>query len=318
MIIKDERIDEKMTNIAHKDLYSFEPTNLDKVLFPDAGITKGDLIDYYRKISGFMLPHMKDRPVTMHRFPNGIGKSGFFQQNIQDYFPDWIDRITINKKDEGSVTHLLCNNEATLVYMANLACIAPHIWLSRADKLFYPDKIIIDLDPSDDFEQVRSAAFYIKEVAEKLELRSFIMLTGSRGLHVAFPLIRNESFDEARFFSQELAKYLVNQNPDLFTLEEHKEKRSGRVFLDTLRNSYGQTSIAPYAIRARSDAPVAAPIEWIELSNEEIDSRYYDMENMLVRIKQKEDPWKGFYNEAQSLKRPRLLLKDMLKNNLDK
>ncbi|MFB3766676.1 MAG: non-homologous end-joining DNA ligase [Methanotrichaceae archaeon] len=314
MAKKDERSYEKTIASTYKDLYSFEPTNLDKILFPDDGITKGDLIDYYRKISGFMLPHMKDRPVTMHRFPSGIGKSGFFQQNIQDYFPDWIDRTTINKKEGGSVTHLLCNNEATLIYLANLACITPHIWLSRADKLFCPDKIIIDLDPSDGFEQVRSAAFYIKDVSEKLELRSFIMLTGSRGLHVAFPLIRSESFDEARSFSQELANYLVDQNPELFTLEEHKEKRRGSVFLDTLRNSYGQTSVAPYAVRARPGAPVDAPIEWSELDGSGINSRYYNMGNMINMIKKKRDPWESFYDEAQSLKRPRLLLKDMLKS----
>lgn len=314
MLKRHERVNEKAMSTHPGNPLKLELTNLDKVLFPSDGITKGDLIEYYGKISGYILPHMKDRPVNMHRFPNGIEEGGFFQQNIQDYFPDWIDRITIGKKEGGSTTHLLCNNEDTLIYIANLACITPHIWLSRVDNLSNPDKMIIDLDPADDFEKVRSAAFYIKEIAEKLELRSFIMLTGSRGLHVVFPLSRKESFDDARNFSQELAKYLVIQNPDLLTIEEHKGKRNGRVFLDTLRNSYGQTSVAPYAVRARPGAPVAAPISWAELENKKIHSKYYDIEKMLDRIKQMQDPWRILYSEAQSLRRPRLLLKDLIKN----
>lgn len=316
MTAKDEKAGEKSINARHRDTPGLELTHLDKVLFPSEGITKGDLINYYREISAFMLPYMKDRPVNMHRFPNGIDAGGFFQQNIQDYFPDWIDRITISKKEGGSTTHLLCNNEATLIYMANLACITPHIWLSRADKLNYPDKMVIDLDPEDDFEQVRSAAFYIKDASKRLELKPFIMLTGSRGMHVIFPLNRNESFDEVRSFSQEFAKYLVDKNPDLFTIEEHKEKRNGRVFLDTLRNSYGQTSVAPYAVRARPGAPVAAPISWADLEDKEIDSRYYNIRNIFDRIKHQQDPWNIFYDKAQSLKAPRMLLEDMMKDKI--
>lgn len=314
MATKDGNADKKSISTHHIDPPRLELTNLDKILFPRDGITKGDLIDYYRKISGFMLPHMRDRPVNMHRFPSGIEEGGFFQQNIQDYFPDWIDRITISKKEGGRTTHLLCNNEATLIYIANLACITPHIWLSRADKLNYPDKMVIDLDPGGDFEQVRSAAFYIKAASKKLELTPFIMLTGSRGLHVVFPLDRNESFDEVHSFSQEFAKYLADQNPELFTIEEHKEKRHGRVFLDILRNSYGQTTVAPYAVRARRGAPVAAPIGWAELDDKKIDSTYYNIDNIFDRMKQKLDPWNTFSDKAQSLKAPRMLLLDMRKN----
>jgi bifunctional non-homologous end joining protein LigD len=288
-------------------------TNSDKVLFPGDGITKGDLIKYYASISGVILPHLKDRPVTMHRFPDGIEGTGFFQQDISDSFPDYIDRITLDKKEGGRITHLLCNNAATLVYMANLACITPHIWLSRADKLHHPDKIVFDLDPSGDFEQVRSAAFHLREIAPEVGLEPFVMLTGSRGLHVIFPLNRSDRFDEVRSFAQGLAKALICRHPDLFTIEQYKDRRHGRVFIDTLRNSYGQTSVAPYAVRARAGAPVATPIEWRELGDERVNSRRYSIKSLIDRMAQRNDPWKKIWEEPQSLKRAGSLLKDMLK-----
>jgi bifunctional non-homologous end joining protein LigD len=141
----------------------------DKVLFPDDGITKGDLIDYYYRISETMLPHLKGRPITMHRFPNGINEEGFYEKEAPDYFPDWIKRVSVEKKGGGKENQIVCENAATLVYLADQACITPHIWLSREDKLNFPDKMIFDLDPpDDDFEPIRSAALSLKDLLEEL------------------------------------------------------------------------------------------------------------------------------------------------------
>jgi bifunctional non-homologous end joining protein LigD len=210
------------------------------------------------------------------------------------------------------ITHLLCNNAATLIYMANLNSITPHLWMSRADGLDYPDKIVFDLDPSGGFEQVRSAAFMIKEIASDIEIEPFVMLTGSRELHVIFPLNRSESFNEVRSFARRLAEALIDRHPDMFTLEQHKDRRQGRLFIDTLRNSYGRTSVAPDAVRAAPSAPAAAPIEWNELEDERVSSWSYTIKRMIDGIAERADLWRRVRDESQSLDGPGLLLKDML------
>lgn len=196
-----------MMNKIKVGSYTVELSKTDKVLFPDDGITKGDLIDYYRRIAEIMLPHMEGRPITMHRFPDGIDKEGFYEKEAPDYFPGWIKRVSVEKKEGGKENQVVCENAATLVYLADQACITPHIWLSRVDKLSFPDKMVFDLDPPDnDFEPVRSAALSLKELLEKLGLTASIMTTGSRGLYVVVPLDRSADFDTVRSFAQNLCK----------------------------------------------------------------------------------------------------------------
>lgn len=155
-------------------------SNLDKVLFPDAGITKGDLVDYYRRIAATMLPDIQNRPLTLHRFPDGIADKGFYQQNASDDFPGWIARVRLPKED-GEVEHCVCNDAASVVYLAGQACITPHAWLARADRSHHPDRMIFDLDPTgDDFATVRLAARTIRDVLDNVGLTSFVMTTGSR------------------------------------------------------------------------------------------------------------------------------------------
>jgi bifunctional non-homologous end joining protein LigD len=285
--------------------YTVELSKTDKVLFPDDSITKGDLINYYRRVAEIMLPHMEGRPITMHRFPDGVGKEGFYEKEAPDYFPAWIKRVSVEKREGGRENQIVCENAATLVYLADQACITPHIWLSRMDKLLFPDKMIFDLDPpDDDFEPVRSAALSLRDLLEKLGMNAYVMTTGSRGLHVVVPLDRSADFDTVRSFAQDVAKVMVRQDAELLTIEERKDKRRGRLFLDTLRNAYAQTSVAPYAIRAKRGAPVATPLDWHELNDPSLHSQSYTMRNIFHRLGQKGDPWKEIWRHAYSLSGP--------------
>ena len=283
-------------------------SNPDKVLFPDENLTKGDLIDYYRRIADVMLPHVRDRCVTLRRYPDGVDTDGFIQQEIPDHFPDWIDRETVDKKG-GTVTHALCNDAASLVYLAQQACITPHTWLSRTDKLRHPDRMIFDLDPSsDDFDALRTAARRIRDVLQEAGLTPFVMTSGSKGLHVVVPLARADDFDEVRRVARGLAVRLAEAHPDMLTTEQRKKKRKGRIFLDTLRNSYAQTSAPPYSVRARPAAPVATPVTWDELGDAGLHPQRYTIKNLFRRLGQTDDPWADIDSEAGDLDTARAML----------
>ncbi len=291
--------------------HTIELSNTDKLFYPESGLTKGDLIDYYRRIARVMLPYVKDRPLTLHRFPDGINGNGFYQQEAPEYFPDWIERITV-KKEGGSTSHVACQNAATLVYLANQACITPHAWLSRKGHLDQPDLAVFDLDPpDDDFEPVRWAVLSLRKLLEGLGLAPRVKTTGSRGLHVVVPLNGSAGFDEVHGFAQEVARTLAEQEPEALTSEQRKDKRRGRVFLDYLRNSYGQTAVLPYAVRARPGAPVAAPVDWEGVTAPNFNSRSYNIKNIFRRLSQKKDPWQGMWRGATSLERAQQRLRDL-------
>ncbi|HSL83627.1 MAG TPA: non-homologous end-joining DNA ligase [Thermoanaerobaculia bacterium] len=281
-----------MTDSIYIDGRTVELSNTGKVLFPDAGITKGDLVEYYRRVAPTMLPHLRGRPVSMQRFPDGIGGKRFFQKDAPDYFPDWI-RFEEVAKEGGTVRHVVCDDAATLVYLANQACITPHVWLSRVEHLELPDRMIFDLDPPDASEKglapVRQAARTVRDRLRELGFEPFLTTTGSRGFHVVVPLEPEAGFDEVRAFAHALARELAARQPDRLTVETRKDKRGDRVFLDYLRNGYAQTAVPPYAVRARPGAPVATPVSWDELSG--LDPRRYTVKNLFQRLGQKEDPW---------------------------
>jgi bifunctional non-homologous end joining protein LigD len=280
---------------------SFETSKEDKVLFPDSGITKGDLIDYYERVSGVMLPHVRGRIVAMRRHPDGIGAKSFFQKAVPDYFPTWIETVEVDKEG-GKLRQLTIERTATLAYLANQACIAIHVWPSRADDPRRPDRLIFDLDPStDDFGPVRDAARAVRDVLERLELAAGVMTTGSRGLHVVSPLDRTVDFDRARTFASGIARFVASQDPDRFTVAQRKTDRGDRVFVDYLRNAYGQHGVAPYSVRARPGAPVATPIDWRELADSSLGPRKYTVRNLFRRLSRKEDPWRGLARHAAAL-----------------
>lgn len=284
------------------DSHSVELSNIDKLYFPHDGFTKGDLIDYYYRIADTMLTHVRDRPITMHRFPDGIEGDDFYQQEASDYFPDWITRASVEKSNGKQITHVVCNDAGTLVYLANQACITPHVWLSRTDRVHHPDRMVIDLDPSGDARHtVRHAALRLRDVFEDLELTSFVMTSGSKGYHIVVPLDRSQDFDTVRSVVRAIADALAEREPERFTTEQRKNKRGDRIFLDTVRNSYAHTTVAPYAVRAKPGAPVATPLDWDELASEKIEPQHYTIANIFRRLGQRSDPWQNIARHGQSL-----------------
>lgn len=271
-------------------------SNWSKIFFPEKGYTKGDLAEYYRDVSAAMLPHVRGRPVTMLRAPDGYGpkKEKFYQQDMPDYFPSWIGGVTV-KKEGGSVRHVLVGSAAALVYLAGQGCVTPHTWLSRVGSLDRPDQMVFDLDPPEgDFESVRWTALKLKGLFDDIGVTVYAMTTGSEGVHVVVPLRPESSFDRVRGIARDIADKLAALHPDRLTTEQRKNRRKGRVFLDYLRNARGQTTVAPYAVRLREGAPVAAPLGWDELKDRSVDAQKYDIKAMSRRISRKEDPWKDF------------------------
>jgi bifunctional non-homologous end joining protein LigD len=278
-----------------------ELANTHKVLFPQAGLTKGDLIDYYRRVAPVMLPHIEGRPLSLQRFPDGIGAGGFMQKNASDYFPPWIHRAHL-AKEGGNVDHVVAGDAATLVYLANQAAVTLHTGLARVDRIDHPDRLVIDLDPSDDdFSKVKRGARAARELIEATGLVPFLQTTGSRGLHVWVPLDRAADFDEVRCFAAEIAEQLVARAPEDFTTAQRKAGRGARLFIDVARNAYGQTAVAPYSVRARPEAPVATPLDWSELDDAGLGPRRYTITNLFRRLGQKSDPWGDIGRHARGL-----------------
>ncbi len=283
------------------DGHRIEISRPDKVLFPQSGITKGELVEYYRRIARTMLPHLKDRMVTMRRFPDGIGEEGFYQREIADYFPGWIDRHHSRGVAE-PVTSPVINSPAALVYLANLAVITPHVWLSRVDKLKKPDRMIFDLDPGgEDIKALLSVARTLRDELKKHDLPSFVQTTGSRGYHVVVPIKRRYSFNRARSAAGRIARAVAARDNHA-TTAVRKAKRRGRVYVDIQRNALAQSAVAPYAVRAGEDAPVAAPIDWEELGDTL--PRTYTIKKIFRRLGQKNDPWRDIDSQAASLAQP--------------
>ncbi len=280
--------------------HSLELSHLDKVFFPRAHLTKGDVIDYYEKIADYLLPHIKGHPIVMHRYPNGIADEGFYQKEVPDYFPSWIHRKTVPLKKGEHQTLVVIDDSASLVYLANQGVLVFHSWLSSADAIHTPNKIVFDLDPSGhDVDALKDTARKIKKILEHHSLKPYVMTTGSRGYHIVTPLIPEHSFEAVHEFAKHIAEDLVKAEPHLYTVEINKEKRKGKIFIDYLRNSYGQTSVACYSLREHEGAPVATPLDWAELTN--TDPQTYTIKNILKRLSQKDDPWKDFEKHARKL-----------------
>lgn len=268
-----------------------EISNPDKVLFPADGITKRDLAEYWARIADTALPHYRDRPLTMERYPDGIGQGGFFQKNTPDHFPDWIRRATL-EKEGGTVTHVIADDAATLVYLADQGCITPHLALAKAESPDHPDRLIFDLDPSDgDFAKVQQTAEAVRRVLNRYGAHSFVTTTGSRGLHIVVPLDGSAHVDALRPFARRVARDVADAHPKLATAEQRKTRRGDRVLVDTFRTAYAQTVVGPYAVRARKGAPIATPVTWKEALSAAMSAQRYTLSNIFRRLGQRDDPW---------------------------
>lgn len=291
--------------------------NEKKIFFPKdsnfRNITKEELINYYIEISQHILPYLKDRLLTMQRFPDGILGNSFYNKNIPKYFPDWIETKHIKNKTKNNFSnYIICQNIETLVYITNQGCITPHIWLSKKDKLNIPDKIIFDLDPeNNNFDLVIKAAKSLKIILDDLNLNSFVMTTGSRGMHITIPIKREHKFDTVREFAKKIATKVTTEDNNLFTLEPRKNKRGNKLFLDIMRNSYGATAVTPYAVRAKPGAPIATPLDWKELDDSNLYSQKYNIDNIFLRLNNNvNNNWELFESSAKSISK---LIKKKLK-----
>lgn len=276
-------------------------THPERVLFPDDGITKGEVATYYERVAPLMVPHLRGRPVSMQRFPEGIGGQGFFHKDAPDYFPDWIARAKM-KKSGGTVSHAVVNDAASLTYLANHGTITPHVWLSRADKPRYPDRLVFDLDPSkDDFAAVRRAAREIAALLDELGLPVFPMVTGSRGIHLWVPIRRDREIERVKDFTRGVAKLAEARHPETLTTQFRKEKRDDKILVDVARHGYAQTVVPPFAIRPRPGAPVAMPVSLVDLSDSKLRPDRWTVRNAFRRLSRATDPWQGFDNATTSI-----------------
>jgi len=294
--------------------HSIEITHADKVLFSGKKLTKKDVADYYRKISDYILPYLEGRPLVLHRYPEGIEGTDFYQKDTPDYFPSWIKTIKVKGKGKEQNEQFLvnCDGLDTLLYIVNQGSITPHVWLSRQGSLNKPDRMIFDLDPpGGDFHRVQRGARDLKELLDELGLTAFLMTTGSEGVHITVPLDEKTPFDETREFASAVVQYLASKFPDRYTTEIRKNKREGRLFLDYLRNSYGQTGVAPYSLRARKGAPVATPFDWNEIVKSDMTATTYTYANIFRRLGKKKDPWKDFYRHKTGIRNAQKKLKSL-------
>jgi bifunctional non-homologous end joining protein LigD len=288
---------------------SVEITHPEKLLFPGDGVTKADLASYYERVSEWMLPHVRNRPLSLQRFPDGIEGKGFFHKDVPDYFPAFVRRAELPKAG-GTITHALANDARTLVYLVGQNTITPHVWLSRADRPDQPDRLVFDLDPpGDDFAAVRRAARWTGELMREIDLVPFAQVTGSKGIHVWAPLRRRAHFDDVKAFAREVAAVLAAGHPDELTTEFRKNKREGRILIDVFRNGYAQTAVPPYAVRPRPGAPVATPLDWDELSDSRLRPDRWTVTTVLRRLAANGDPWADIQSHARGLAAPQRQLK---------
>jgi bifunctional non-homologous end joining protein LigD len=273
----------------------------EKVLFPDDGITKGDLASYYEAIAPVMLPHIRGRPVTMERFHRGIGEKGFFQKNVVKGFPAWLERVEVEKKD-GTVHHPIVTDTRSLLWLANQNSITPHVWTSRAPKILKPDICVFDLDPADDDQRrLRSAALLMRDTLQELGLTSWVKTSGSKGFHIVVPIDSKADYGTVARFAHGVGELLVARDPDNLTREFHKVDRGGRILVDTGRNEYSATFAATYAVRARPGAPVSAPCTWAEVERGEVGPTTFTLRNMAARVANVGDLWRDLLDCKQKL-----------------
>lgn len=281
-------------------------TSEDRLLFGDVGVTKGDVVRYYERIAARMLVHLRGRPLNLERYRGEVTEkgAGFLQQHASGHFPDWVGRVTVPKHG-GKVEHVVCDDAATLVYLANQGALTFHGWSSRLPDLDRPDRLVIDLDPSaDDFAAVRRAARHVRATLDELGLTGFPMTSGSRGLHVIVPLDGSQPWKPVWDFGRRLRVAIAERAPGELTTEFRKEKRADRLYVDLGRTRYAHTAVMPYSVRGRPGAPVATPLEWDELPR--VDSaRRFTIPNIFRRLGARaSDPWDGFEAARRALPVP--------------
>ncbi len=294
-------------------------SNRDKVLWPKDGYTKGELVAYYRNVASFILPHLTGRPLTLQRYPDGIEGQSFFEKNASRFVPSWVPTITV-KSEFGrheSVRFILCNDEATLVYVANLAAIVLHVWTSRDGSLDVPEFLFFDLDPHDGctLATLAKVALALRDALAQIGLSTLVKSSGGSGLHVIVPLAPEYGYDVCKGFAELVARELHARLPDRTTLQRTPARRPlGTVYLDYVQVGRGKTMVAPYSARARDGAPVSMPLDWAEVEamarkrslGTEGEFGRFSVKNVAPLLEKRGDLWSGSGRQGQRLE-PALL-----------
>src|SRR3989344_2558290 len=292
-----------MTNGYLKmDGHEVTVTNRYKVYFPGEGITKGDIIDYYWSVASLILPYLKDRPENLNRHPDGIDGESFYQKDVDHEGPDWVRTVGIHPESTGkTVRYLVCDDEAALVYIANLGCIEINPWNSRVDKLDKPDYLIVELDPQNiDFSDVIKTAQEVRKIFEELEIESYCKTSGKRGLHIFVPTGAKYAYETVRDIAELIAKEVNRRLPEITSVVRDPAKRKRLVYVDYLQNSKGQTLAAPYSARPVLGATVSTPLEWSEV-RVGLDPKKFTIKNILKRVDKKGDLWQPVLGKGINL-----------------
>jgi bifunctional non-homologous end joining protein LigD len=302
--VRRERV--PLTPVMKRGRRELRFSNVDKPFWPEEGITKGDLIAYYRDVADVLVPHLRGRPFTMKRYPDGWQGKNFFQKNAPSHMPEWIERApfpaSTREGERRIIDYAVVNDELALLWMANMGCIDLHTWASRVDRPERPDWVMFDLDPSEGsgFEEVIEVAQLVKQTLDLLELESYPKTSGSRGIHVLVPIARRHSFEEVREFAGIVAGALARAHPGLATTEWTKEKRRG-VLVDANQNGPGRTNATVYSVRPRAGAPVSTPVRWDEVKAG-LDPAWFTMDTVLDRVARNGDLFADALAGKQSLK----------------
>jgi len=310
-IKKEEmRTDEVKTDVGKSDDFDLKVgkitlhlTNQNKIYFPDDGITKGDIVNYYSEISEVMLPYLRNRPQSLNRFPNGINGASFFQKDFDvKKIPSWLKTTRVmSESSDDYIDYLLCNDKATLLYMANLGCIEINPWNSTIKNPVYPDWMVIDLDPVKvEFSKIAETAAEIRKILESIEVESYCKTSGSKGLHIYIPLAARYDYDTVKIFAKFIATALHQQIPVITSIERAVSKRQNKIYLDYLQNNRSQTLAAPYSVRPRPGATVSAPLEWSEV-NSRLSLDQFTIRTMMSRIDKKGDLWQPVLGKGVNL-----------------
>ena len=282
--------------------HTLELTHLDKIFWPEEKYTKGDLLDYYQQVAPYMVPYLLHRPQVLHQFPDGIKGVNFYHKSIEGDLPEFVKTKKIHADSDNRDLHfIVCENEETLMYMANLGTIEIHPWLSTVDQLHHPDFLVIDLDPQDvPFKHVVEVAHTTRKILQNLKIPCFCKTSGKRGLHIFIPIGKQYTYDQSHEYAKQLAKKIHQQTPEWTSLEHDPDKRKGKIYLDYLRNSFGQTVAAPYSVRPVAKAPVSTPLEWDEVTKD-LDPTDFTIKTMIKRLEKKGDLWKGVLGKGVEL-----------------
>jgi bifunctional non-homologous end joining protein LigD len=301
--VKEVEVDEAATQIV-VDKRTVAVSNLSKLYWPDDGYTKGDLIEYYLGVAKYIVPHLQNRPMSLKRNPNGILDEGFYHKDAGGSAPSWVKKKLVHSESANkNINYLLCNDAASLIYIANLGCIEMNPWNSRINKLDHPDYLVIDLDPSDNntFEQVIETALTVHELLESLAIPNFCKTSGASGLHIYIPMGAKYEYDEVKDFGKMIASRVVHQLPEFTTIERSLAKRGPKIYVDFLQNRQGQTLASVYSVRPKPGATVSAPLEWKEVKKG-LHPGMFNIKNMLERISKKGDLFEGVHTKGIDLR----------------